>query len=105
MARLRQSLSALTLVVVTLGIWLPVATAQETPDQQPPNKEPFYKGKTIALVIGSNASGGYDGYGRLLSRHMGRHIPGNPAFVVQNMPGAACAPPAMSTAWRRRTAR
>jgi tripartite-type tricarboxylate transporter receptor subunit TctC len=88
MTRLRQSLSALTLVVVTLGIWLPAATAQETPDQQPPNKEPFYKGKTIALVIGSNASGGYDGYGRLLSRHMGRHIPGNPAFVVQNMPGA-----------------
>ncbi len=48
----------------------------------------FYKGKTISLIVGSNASGGYDGYGRLLSRHMGKHIPGNPSFVVQNMPGA-----------------
>ena len=50
--------------------------------------EPFYKGKTISLIVGSNASGGYDTYGRLLARHMGRHIPGNPGFVVQNMPGA-----------------
>jgi tripartite-type tricarboxylate transporter receptor subunit TctC len=51
-------------------------------------QEPFYKGKTISLIIGSNASGGYDTYGRLLSRHMGAHIAGNPGFVVQNMPGA-----------------
>jgi tripartite-type tricarboxylate transporter receptor subunit TctC len=50
--------------------------------------EPFYKGKTISLIVGSNASGGYDTYGRLLARHMGKHIPGNPGFVVQNMPGA-----------------
>jgi tripartite-type tricarboxylate transporter receptor subunit TctC len=51
-------------------------------------EEPFYKGKTISLIIGSNASGGYDTYGRLLARHIGKHIPGNPVFVVQNMPGA-----------------
>ena len=51
-------------------------------------EDPFYKGKTISLIIGSNASGGYDGYGRLLARHMGKHIPAIPAFVVQNMPGA-----------------
>jgi tripartite-type tricarboxylate transporter receptor subunit TctC len=50
--------------------------------------EPFYKGKTITLIVGSSAAGGYDTYGRLLSRHIGKHIPGNPAFVVQNMPGA-----------------
>jgi tripartite-type tricarboxylate transporter receptor subunit TctC len=50
--------------------------------------EPFYKGKTVSLVIGSNTSGGYDTYGRLLARHIGKHIPGNPSFVVQNMPGA-----------------
>src|SRR6185436_17296496 len=50
--------------------------------------DPFYKGKTIALIVGSNASGGYDTYGRLLARHMGKHLPGHPAFVVQNMPGA-----------------
>jgi tripartite-type tricarboxylate transporter receptor subunit TctC len=50
--------------------------------------EPFYKGKTVSLIIASNASGGYDTYGRLLSRHMGAHLSGNPNFVVQNMPGA-----------------
>jgi tripartite-type tricarboxylate transporter receptor subunit TctC len=51
-------------------------------------QEPFYKGKTVSLIIASNASGGYDTYGRLLARHMGAHLAGNPNFVVQNMPGA-----------------
>ena len=50
--------------------------------------DPFYRGKTISLIVGSNASGGYDTYGRLLARHLGKHIAGHPAFVVQNMPGA-----------------
>src|SRR4051812_24647866 len=51
-------------------------------------EEPFYKGKTVSLIIASNASGGYDTYGRLLARHMGAHLAGNPSFIVQNMPGA-----------------
>jgi tripartite-type tricarboxylate transporter receptor subunit TctC len=51
-------------------------------------QDPFYRGKTVSVIIGSNTSGGYDTYGRLLARHMGRHLAGNPAFVVQNMPGA-----------------
>jgi tripartite-type tricarboxylate transporter receptor subunit TctC len=50
--------------------------------------EEFYKGKTITLSIGFDTGGGYDIYGRLLSRHMGKHIPGRPAIIVQNMPGA-----------------
>ena len=50
--------------------------------------DPFYRGKTISLIIGSNTSGGYDTYGRLLARHMGKHIAGHPVIVVQNMPGA-----------------
>jgi len=50
--------------------------------------DPFYKGRTISLIVGSNSSGGYDTYGRLLARHMGRHLAGNPGFVAQNMPGA-----------------
>jgi tripartite-type tricarboxylate transporter receptor subunit TctC len=49
----------------------------------------FYRGKTITMIVGSSAGGGYDLYGRLIARHMGKHIPGNPSFVVQNMPGAA----------------
>ena len=50
---------------------------------------PFYKGKTVTLVIASAAGGGFDAYGRLVARHIGAHIPGNPAVVPQNMPGAA----------------
>ena len=49
----------------------------------------FYRGKTISLLIGIQAGGAYDGYARLLARHLGRHIPGEPAIVPQNMPGAA----------------
>jgi len=49
----------------------------------------FYRGKTVHLIVGFSPGGGYDVYARLLARHMGRHIPGNPTFVVQNMPGAA----------------
>lgn len=48
----------------------------------------FYTGKSIQLVIGYGAGGGYDTYARALARHMGRHIPGNPIIVPQNMPGA-----------------
>jgi tripartite-type tricarboxylate transporter receptor subunit TctC len=49
----------------------------------------FYKGKTVTIIVGSSAGGGYDLYGRLIARHLGRHIPGNPNVVVNNMPGAA----------------
>jgi tripartite-type tricarboxylate transporter receptor subunit TctC len=48
----------------------------------------FYRGKNIALVIGYTAGGGYDLYGRVLARHMPKHIPGNPTIIPQNMPGA-----------------
>jgi tripartite-type tricarboxylate transporter receptor subunit TctC len=50
--------------------------------------EEFYRGKTITILVGFTAGGGYDLYARVLGRHIGRHIPGNPAIVVQNMPGA-----------------
>ena len=49
----------------------------------------FYRGKTVRVTVGFSSGGGYDQYGRLLARHIGKHIPGNPAVVVQNMPGAA----------------
>ena len=48
----------------------------------------FYAGRTITIVCGFAAGGGYDAYARLLSRHLGRHIPGNPRIIVQNMTGA-----------------
>ena len=49
----------------------------------------FYGGKTVRIVVGFSPGGGYDQYARLLARHIGRRIPGNPAVVVQNMPGSA----------------
>src|SRR6476646_9303948 len=49
----------------------------------------FYKGKTFRIVVGFSPGGGYDVYARVLARHIGRYIPGNPTVVVQNMPGAA----------------
>ncbi len=49
----------------------------------------FYKGRNVSIIIGSSPGGGYDLYGRLISRFINRHIPGNPTIVVQNIPGAA----------------
>jgi tripartite-type tricarboxylate transporter receptor subunit TctC len=51
-------------------------------------QEPYFKNKQIRLVVGSDTGAGYDAYARLLARHISRHIPGAPAIVVQNMPGA-----------------
>ncbi len=48
----------------------------------------FYAGKTVTILVGYAAGGGYDVNARLLARHLGRHIPGAPAVVVENMPGA-----------------
>jgi tripartite-type tricarboxylate transporter receptor subunit TctC len=53
----------------------------QTPDQ-------FYKGKTIDIIIGYPPAGSNDTYARLLARHIGKHIPGNPSIVAKNMPGA-----------------
>jgi tripartite-type tricarboxylate transporter receptor subunit TctC len=52
------------------------------------SSEPFYKGKTIDLIIGYPPAGSNDTYGRLIARHLGKHIPGQPTVVPKNMPGA-----------------
>jgi len=49
----------------------------------------FYKGKSVRIVVGFSSGGGYDLYARVLSRHLGKYIPGNPTVIVQNQPGAA----------------
>jgi tripartite-type tricarboxylate transporter receptor subunit TctC len=48
----------------------------------------FYAGKTLRVLVGFSAGGGYDLYARTLARHLGKYIPGAPSVVVQNMPGA-----------------
>jgi tripartite-type tricarboxylate transporter receptor subunit TctC len=55
----------------------------------PAAAQDFYKGKTVTIVVGFTPGGGFDLNARLLARHMGRHIAGNPDVIVQNMPGAA----------------
>src|SRR5436305_5249031 len=47
----------------------------------------FYRGKTISIVVSTAAGSGYDFGARVLGRHLGRHIPGNPSLIVQNRPG------------------
>src|SRR4051812_12434682 len=48
----------------------------------------FYRGRSINVLIGYSVGGGYDTYARIVARHMGKHIPGNPTMLPQNMPGA-----------------
>jgi tripartite-type tricarboxylate transporter receptor subunit TctC len=50
---------------------------------------PFYEGKTIRIIVGLPAGDVYDLYARMLAEHMGKHIPGNPNIIVQNMAGAS----------------
>ena len=72
---LSKTIGALIVLVVT-------ASAHSQP------VEDFYRNRTITILVGFTAGGGYDLYARLLARHIGRHVPGSPAIVVQNMPGA-----------------
>jgi tripartite-type tricarboxylate transporter receptor subunit TctC len=60
----------------------PAALAQQK------SAEDFYRGQTVRIVVASGPSGGFDTFARLLARHLSRFVPGNPTFVVQNMPGA-----------------
>jgi tripartite-type tricarboxylate transporter receptor subunit TctC len=48
----------------------------------------FYRGKQISFIVGASNGGGYDTQARLVARHLGKHVPGNPTVIVQNMPGA-----------------
>jgi tripartite-type tricarboxylate transporter receptor subunit TctC len=50
--------------------------------------EPTFEGKGIRIVVGFSAGGGFDTYSRAIARHMGKHIPGNPSVLVENMTGA-----------------
>ncbi len=69
-----------------LGLVGCVALAANPVHAQP--AEEFYKGKTLTIVVGASAGGGVDLFARLVSRHLGKFIPGNPTVLVQNMPGA-----------------
>jgi tripartite-type tricarboxylate transporter receptor subunit TctC len=65
-----------------------IALFSFSPARTEAQPQPFYRGKQISMLIASGAGGGYDAYARALARHMARHIPGNPAIIPRNMPGA-----------------
>ena len=77
---LRSIISCLALIW-TLGFGFKTGYAASADDN-------FYKGKTIRLIVAFSAGGGYDTYSRTIERHLSKHIPGNPAIVVENMTGA-----------------
>jgi len=69
---------AAKILTLLIGISIGQALAQE----------PFYKGKTLRIIVGFSAGGGFDIYSRAIARHIGKHIPGNPTVAVENMTGA-----------------
>ena len=69
---------SLTVIVVCILLVANISFAQTA----------FYEGKTIRIIVGYSPGGGYDGLSRIISRHMGRHIPGHPTIIVENMAGA-----------------
>ena len=76
---MRRYLRYLSLAIAVLA--LTAGTADATTHD-------FYKGKVVRIIVGFAAGGGFDTYARAIARHMGRHLPGNPTVIVENMPGA-----------------
>ena len=69
-------------IVLCVGLWLGLLVSGALAQQ------PFFQGKTVRIIVGFTPGGGYDTYARLIARHLGKHLPGNPTVVVDNMPGA-----------------
>ena len=76
---MRRSLLALPTIVLVLA---PLGGNRVAGAQS------FFEGKTVRIIVGLAPGGGFDTYARLIARHIGRHVPGNPAFIVENMTGA-----------------
>lgn len=74
----RKVFSLLVLIGFGLTLGIKVASSQEA----------FYKGKSMRIIVGFSAGGGYDTYARLIARHLPKYIPGSPSVTVENMPGA-----------------
>ncbi|HEX6435503.1 MAG TPA: tripartite tricarboxylate transporter substrate-binding protein [Candidatus Binatia bacterium] len=78
LVRFRGLTTACAVLLIALGV----------NDQPAHGAAPFYEGKTIRIIVGTSPGGGYDTYTRLIARHFSNHIPGKPAIIVDNMPGA-----------------
>jgi tripartite-type tricarboxylate transporter receptor subunit TctC len=86
MGRRRQLLSGVLLVLLS---WASPALAAQAGKAGFDEKAVanFYRGKTVRIIVGFTAGGGYDQYSRLIGRHLSKYLPGNPAVIVDNMPG------------------
>jgi tripartite-type tricarboxylate transporter receptor subunit TctC len=72
---------SIALVAAAALLW-PGTTQAQTAEE-------FYRSKSVTMLVGSGAGGGYDTYARIFARHMSRYIPGNPTIIAKNMPAAA----------------
>lgn len=80
--------SSYVLVGATAAL-MAISMAATGSDAQAASVADFYKGKTFSVMIGFHPGGGYDAYGRLVARHIGKHIPGKPTVIPRNFPGAS----------------
>lgn len=69
-------------ILAVIGIAFTVGVAEASTHE-------FFKGQVVRVIVGFGTGGGFDVYSRLIARHMGKHIPGSPTVIVENMPGAA----------------
>jgi tripartite-type tricarboxylate transporter receptor subunit TctC len=76
--------AALLSVLTCFALWLALAASAQAQDAV----ADFYRGKQIRIIVPSSTGGGYDLYARYVARHLGKHMPGDPTVIVQNMPGA-----------------
>ena len=79
---------SMTLVAILLVFFSANAHAGQSGSYDEKAVASFYRGKTVTILVGHSAGGGFDTYARVISRHLGKYIPGNPNLVVNNMPGA-----------------
>jgi tripartite-type tricarboxylate transporter receptor subunit TctC len=85
--RLKPLLATVLLVLVSLAPGLGSAAQSAKAGFDEKAVASFYQGKTVRIVVGFSAGGGYDQYSRLIARHLSKYIPGNPSVIVDNMPG------------------
>jgi tripartite-type tricarboxylate transporter receptor subunit TctC len=75
-------------LIAAAALWVLVLSGLAAGPAYAASPVDFYKGRTVQVLVGFSAGGGYDLYARVLARHIGKHIPGNPSVIAQNMPGA-----------------
>ena len=90
-ARVITRLCGLIVVLFPLAAWAATSSPSSEPAKTAIDERAvadFYQGKSIQIIVGHGAGGGFDTYSRVIARHLGKHIPGKPSIIVVNTPGA-----------------